>query len=281
MSDIPIQDGRSRIDRDGFSYLPRFITKDESESLISYFASIKPLWEDRYRDQPDGAPPRKLTRPVYWLGGWQFACHGYYSEPDHTQHRCVRAEPFPEVMQNILERLKPLLSSSHPCADPRLGEIPNTCLINYYGRKMGQGVPVDVARLRMHRDHEPGPVIMFCVGQPGLLEFIDPDLEAPEKNVLSLWTRHRSICILSGKEYKDRLYHQIRGVRTGDIPHMPSPLPDFELRRVSISFRHVPPKAIGEYNHLPQDKQRLVLDYMETLAESSATFAEQLEASDD
>ena len=168
------------------------------------------------------------------------------------------------------------MKSKHPCRDSRLQELPNTCLINYYGRKVGQGVPIDVARLKMHRDHEPGPVIMFCIGQPGLLEFTDPDLQSPEQTVLSLWTRHRSICILSGPEFKDRLYHQIRSVRTGDIPHMPSPLPHFELRRVSVSFRHVPSEAIHEYSSLPKNKQEMISDYMNTLAQSSDHFAQQI-----
>ena len=271
-------DGRSEIRRDGFSYLPQFISKDESSDLIHYFSSLTPLWEERYRDGgPSGSKrnARRLTRPVYWLGAWQFACLGYYSEPDHIEHRCVRAEPFPSVMNSILERLGPLLNDRHPVTDTRLSEVPNTCLINYYGRKTDRQVPVDVARLRMHRDHEPGPVIMFCLGQPGLLEFIDPDKPKHAQIHLSMWTRHRSVCILSGPTFKDRLYHQIKKVRTGAIPAMQSPLDDFELRRVSVSFRHVPPSVISHFAELPANKQAMIQDYMQTLGQSSPFFKRQ------
>ena len=40
-------DGRTRIDLPGLSYLPRVITKEESEELIEYFANIVPIWEKR------------------------------------------------------------------------------------------------------------------------------------------------------------------------------------------------------------------------------------------
>ena len=42
-------------------------------------------------------------RPVYWLGGWQFACLDYYRPPDGVDDRCVRAEPFPAVLAKLKE----------------------------------------------------------------------------------------------------------------------------------------------------------------------------------
>jgi hypothetical protein len=278
MSEVPssVQDGRSPIEGPGFSYHPHFIDKEESEELIEYFASLSPLWEQRFRDQKkerSEGHSRRLTRPVYWLGAWQFACLGYYAEPDHRLHRCLRAEPFPEVMQAILERARPVLDTYHEL-DAVPEPLPNTCLINYYGREVGKGVPRDYARLRMHRDGEPGPVIMFNIGQAGLLEFIDPD-RSPEAE-LSVWARHRSLCIISGPEFKDRLYHRISQVRTGDKPALHSQLDNFELRRVSVSFRHVPQELIEDYAELPQPARNQIHDYVEELAKHSPHFRAQL-----
>jgi len=276
-----VHDGRRAIELQGFSYLPQFISKDEAAQLISYFGQVHPLWERRHHGRNfarDVEHPRRLTRPVYWLGAWQFACLGYYSEPKHREERCVRAEPLPPLMQDILARLGQVLCRDHSTPES-LEEIrplnehsglPNTCLINYYGRQVGDSVPVDFARLRMHRDGEIGPVIMLSIGQPGLLEFIDPDQsDTPE---LSIWTRHRSICILSGPEFKERLYHRVSKVRTGAIPAISSSLKNFEVRRVSVSFRHVPEELIDEYSELPLEKRGMIRDYLAELSESSEHF---------
>lgn len=271
-----VNDGRSPIEGPGFTYHPHFIDKDEAEELIHYFGALTPLWEQRFRDQQkqrSEGHARRLTRPVYWLGAWQFACLGYYAEPDHREHRCLRAEALPSVMQDILERAGPVLEEFHQSEAP--ASLPNTCLINYYGREVGKGVPRDYARLRMHRDGEPGPVIMFNIGQAGLLEFLDPDrCPAPE---LRLWARHRSLSILSGPEWKDRLYHQVTQVRTGDKPALHSQLDNFELRRVSVSFRHVPQSLIEDFAALPEESREQVRDYVEDLAQHSAHFRDQLD----
>jgi hypothetical protein len=267
------QDGRSPIERSGFSYLPRFITADEGDALIAYFGGLMPLWEHRHRNEHHarvGDHSRRLTRPVYWLGAWQFACLGYYAEPDNREDRCVRAEGFPPVMQAILDRLRPVLRTH----DDTIDDVPNTCLINYYGREVGAGPPRDYARLRMHRDGEPGPVVMFSIGQPGLLEFVDPDNQGETE--LAVWTRHRSITILSGPEFKDRLYHRVSQVRHGREPVIHSRLDGFEVRRVSVSFRHVPDELITNFDGLSGGNRAQVRDYVETLAQHSPHFRRQL-----
>lgn len=270
------QDGRSPIEEPGFTYHPHFISKEEADELIEYFGNLQPLWEQRFRDtakQRSENHSRRLTRPVYWLGAWQFATLGYYAEPDHREHRCLRAEALPQVMQDILERSRPILDAFHPSELP--SSLPSTCLINYYGREVGKGVPRDYARLRMHRDGEPGPVIMFNIGQAGLLEFLDPD-RSPDPE-LKLWTRHRSLSILSGPDYKDRLYHRVTQVRTGDKPAMHTKLENFELRRVSVSFRHVPEELIENFSQLPAGSRDQIRDYVETLADDSPHFRSQLD----
>lgn len=268
----PAEDGRSLIERPGFSYLPRFMSAAEGAELIAYFGDLHPIWEHRHRDGEHGRAgthSRRLTRPVYWLGAWQFACLGYYAEPDHREDRCVRAEDFPPVMQAILERLRPALKQ-HDASR----ELHNSCLINYYGREVGDGPPVDYARLRMHRDHEPGPVVMFSIGQPGLLEFIDPDQDGPPE--LGVWTRHRSVSILSGPDFKDRLYHRVSEVRHGLEPALHSHVEDFEVRRISVSFRHVPNELIQDFDGLTTPSQARVRGYVEELAGHSPHFREQL-----
>lgn len=275
ISSSPLQDGRSSIELPGFSYLPRFIRADEADALIEYFSGLAPIWEQRHRGDDHarrGEHGRRLTRPVYWLGAWQFACLGYYAEPHHREDRCLRAEAFPPVMQTVLDRLRPALHTH----DASFHDPPNSCLINYYGRQIERGRPRDYARLRMHRDGEPGPVVMFSIGQPGLLEFLDPDRgEEPE---LAVWTRHRSVTILSGPEFKDRLYHRVSEVRHGLEPEIASPLADFEVRRVSVSFRHVPGELIKDFDELSEPSRALVRDYVEELAEHSEHFSRQLQS---
>ena len=266
-------DGRDPIDLPGFTYLPRLMSAAEGDALAAYFASLTPLWERRYADGAharQGGGAGRLTRPVYWLGAWQFACLGYYAEPDHVTDRSVRAEPIPASMQTLLDRLGPTLAAH----DPARPEPPNTCLINYYGRGVQDGPPVDYARLRMHRDAEPGPVVMFSVGQPGLFEMLEPDrLTEPE---LAVWLRHRSAVVFSGPRFKDHLYHRVTRVRYGQAPALTCRVPGFEVRRVSVSFRHVPESAIADLDDLGLAARADVLPYVETLAETSAHFRDQL-----
>jgi len=172
------QRGDQLLREDGFSYLPRFLANDEADELARFFAGLMPLWEQRYSEarRRHGTQGR-ISRPVYWLGAWQFAALGYYAEPDHTQGRCLRGEPFPQVMQDILARLQPELEMHGAPGPP-----PNTCLINYYGseRKGPHGPNIDCARLNMHRDQEPGAVVMLSIGQPAQFEFLGDDSTAPQ-----------------------------------------------------------------------------------------------------
>ena len=266
--------GNEPIEVPGFAYLPRFITAEESEALLKFFGALKPLWESRYvgqEAQREGKGSRRLSRPVYWLGAWQFACLGYYAEPNHVHEKCLRAEPFPQVMQDVLSRLAPRLAG--------LGPVPNTCLINYYGSELtrdakGRAQPVDQARLKMHRDGEPGPVVMFSLGQPALFEFVDG--AKPEEPELALWLKNRSVVLFSGPHFKDHLYHRVTRVRFGEDPVMPQVLDDFRLRRVSVSFRYVPPEHVKSLREFSASAQDQVREYVEQLAEASPHFRAEL-----
>ncbi len=274
-------DGRSPIERAGFSYLPRYIPADHASQLTDYFSRLHPLRERRH---PQGEHHRvgrsngQLTRPVVWLGAWQFASLGYYAEPDHRVDRCLRAEPIPKTLRDPLAGLSSHLQRNHAIVPSArhapFSSLPNTCLINYYGSQVGSGPPVDRARLRMHRDGEPGPVVMFNFGQPGLLEFVDP--QRSDRPVLSVWTRHRSAVIFSGPEFKDRLYHRIQKVRFGKDPVLVSPLDGFSLRRVSVSFRHVPESLILDLDQFSEPARAAVLPYVTELAKKSQHFEAQL-----
>ncbi len=267
------ESGDQAVRTSGFSYLPRFITAAEADTLGDYFSGLHPLWEKRHAD---GAASRRgatgrLTRPVYWLGAWQFAALGYYAEPDHLEDKCVRAEPLPEVMVQILERLRPEIARHED-----EGPLPSTCLINYYGQEPRgkREPPLDYARLRMHRDAEPGAVVMFSVGQPAQFEFVDPAEDTP---VHSQWVRHRSVVIISGPEYKDRLYHRVTRVRYGNQPVLGARLDGFDVRRVSVSFRHVPERHILDLGQLGDHARTIAQPYVEELAEHSEHFRGQLD----
>ena len=272
--------GVEPIEVPGFSYLPGFITEAEGQALLKYFGELQPLWETRHAEGHagrEGARSRRLTRPVYWLGAWQFASLGYYSEPDHVHEKCLQAEPFPQVMQDVLARLQPRLSA-HQAEDER-GVSPNTCLINYYGSELfrdgaGRLQPRDLARLRMHRDGEPGPVVMFSIGQPALFEFVEPT--KPKDHDLALWLQDRSVVVLSGAHYKDYLYHRVTRVAHGKHPVMPAVLGDFRLRRVSVSFRFVPEGRIKTLAEFSEPARSRIEPLVEQLAKSSQHFAAQL-----
>ena len=71
-----ILDGTEALRHDGFTYLPKFVTAAETEALLQLCGSLHPLWEERYLGETagrQGQRSRGLTRPVYWLGAWQFA----------------------------------------------------------------------------------------------------------------------------------------------------------------------------------------------------------------
>lgn len=60
-------------------YDPRFVSAEDRAEIVAWLAGIQPIWERRFTDRAAAAAggQRKLLRPVYWLGSWQFACLDY------------------------------------------------------------------------------------------------------------------------------------------------------------------------------------------------------------
>jgi DNA oxidative demethylase len=277
----PLNPGLECIEEPGFSYLPDFITQEESTQLLNYFATLKPIWEQRHIGAHAGKGAdgmRRLSRPVYWLGAWQFACLGYYAEPQHLYEKCLQAEPFPAAINVVLSRLQPRLANHQ--TPEELGSTPNTCLVNFYGSEQvpdakGRLHMRDYARLKMHKDGEPGPVVMFSLGHSAIFEFVDP--EKPQHPTLSLKLNHRSVVILSGPHFKDYLYHRVTRVFHKQDIDMPQVLNGFSLRRISVSFRSVPPEHILPLNEFGLESRTKIHGYVKQLAQHSEHFRRQLD----
>ncbi len=91
-----------------------YLSPKQREEFISYLEGLQPLWENRFsKHNPpsEGDQQRRLLRPVYWLGNWQFACLNYYHPPKGIENRCVEAEPFPGFMQKVVDETTNALST--------------------------------------------------------------------------------------------------------------------------------------------------------------------------
>ena len=142
---------------------------------IKWLCSLHPIWESRYLSSTTNEisnyvfmsdENRKLLRPVYWMGNWQFACLGYFQLPNGTKNRCMRAEPYPDFVQKKIDQIEAKVKATLPPAFiPRKWHL-NTLLINYYGSSIDPetGKKIDQARLGEHKDHEPGPVASLSFG---------------------------------------------------------------------------------------------------------------------
>ena len=139
---------------------------------MAWLAGRVPLWEERFSEHfppPPGQEQRRLLRPVYWLGNWQFACLGDYRPPRATRDRCVRAEPFPPVLARLVERIEHRVRARFAPRDVPSGWRLDTCLVNLYGSRLEDGRWIDSARVGEHRDFEPGPVASLSIGERALL----------------------------------------------------------------------------------------------------------------
>ncbi|MFM7143764.1 MAG: alpha-ketoglutarate-dependent dioxygenase AlkB [Alphaproteobacteria bacterium] len=280
----PVGGGPAR-GRDEGSYLYErdFLGPRDRELVLAWLSGIEPLWEDRFSEHfppPPGQEQRRLLRPVWWLGNWQFACLGYYRPPRGTRDRCVRAEPFPDVLARLVERIERKVRARFAPRDVPPGWRLDTCLVNLYGKRLDDdGRWVDVARVGEHRDFEPGPVASLSIGERALLQFVTPSRAGERGRVLlEQWLDDGSMQVFGGERWKDRTFHRVQRVDRRGGFDLPPSMPDFRTRRVNFTFRHVPDRDVVRFRDLGSDARADVRGYVERLARSSAHFRAELEA---
>jgi len=270
-----------------YVYEPDFIDAQARADILSWLATLRPLWEMRYstkRPPPSGKQQRPLLRPVYWLGNWQFACLGYYEPPRRTKHVAVAAEPFPTALARLVKEIERRVRRDFPPQSvPRRWHL-NTCLVNFYGSKLEGDKPVDAARVGEHRDFEPGPVASLSMGERARFQFVRrglPRMERPGLRpgrggdappVRTQWLEDNSLQIFGGPRWKDDLLHRVQRVEDKHDLDLPPAIEGFRTRRINFTFRYVPDEHVVPFAKLPERARDDVREYVATLAESSAFF---------
>ena len=266
-------------------YDPGFLSREDAARLGEWLCTLHPLWEDRradHRPLRQGQTRRRLLRPVYWLGSWQFACLDYYRPPLGLTDRCVKAEPFPPWLAARVREIEALARRTYSGADLPERWTLNTCLINLYGQRREGEQWIDSARVRAHRDFEPGPVASLSLGERALLQFVEDRYpEPPGAVVAQQWLGDGSLQLMGGPRWKDGLLHRVDRVERRSGRHFEFPLlDDFRTRRINLTFRHVPDEHVVRYAGLAEQARRDVQRYVELLAVHSPFFAEELRAAD-
>lgn len=262
-------------------YLPSFVTKTERSEALAYFEKLSPIWEERYSTSnppPAGDEQRTLLRPVYWLGNWQFACLNYYHPPKGIENRCVRAEPFPKVLQSIVNRIENLVRKEFDERDvPREWQL-NTCLINFYGDRIIDGKIVDAARVGEHRDFEPGPVASVSFGERAYFQFVrSQSKQSRSEPILHQWLEDSALQVFGGRKFKSELFHRVQRVENKLGKELGPQIEGFKTRRINLTFRYVPREHILPYALLPLHLQTDILPYVVQLAKNSPFFKQALE----
>lgn len=264
----------------GLIYRTLFIGTAEVETLMRWLNTLHPIWEERYSKHnppPAGQSQRRLLRPVYWLGNWQFACLNYFHPPKWTYNCCVEAEPFPPFLQKLVHQMEKIVRENLKQEDIPAGWKLNTCLVNMYGSKIENGKKIDCARVGEHKDFEPGPVASLSIGERALFQFVSSqkigERDAPQ---FEKWLDHGSLLLFGGKRWKEALFHRIQRVDRRDDFYFPIPVEGFKTRRVNLTFRYVPTKYIVAFPNLPREKQQDVIPYLQKLAEHSPFFKDVL-----
>jgi alkylated DNA repair dioxygenase AlkB len=256
----------------GLDLVADFVGAAERAQLVAWLESLHPIWEQRWAADRSGAQ-RQLLRPVYWLGSWQFACLDYYRPPHGARERCVAAEPYPEVLAALVERIESRTRERFSGRDLPARWHLNTCLVNLYGSRIEAGRRVDRARVGEHRDFEPGPVASISLGERALFQFVERGArDAPTRVVRSLWLEDASLLVFGGDAWKRDTLHRVLRVQRGP-QGFAIPVSDFETRRVNLTLRYVPDEHVVPYAKLGDDARRRVRRYVEELAAHSAFWA--------
>jgi DNA oxidative demethylase len=258
-----------------YVYEPGFIDARSRDEILAWLETLRPLWEMRYstrRPLPAGKQQRRLLRPVYWLGNWQFACLGYYEPPRRIRDVAVAAEPFPAVLSRLVASIERRVRATFPPATvPRRWRL-NTCLVNFYGDRVEGRKAIDVARVGEHRDFEPGPVASLSLGERARFQFVRRgQRDAPP--VRTQWLEDGSLQIFGGPRWKDDLLHRVQRVEDKHDLALPPAIAEFRTRRINFTFRYVPEEHVVEFARLPAVARDDVREYIATLARSSEFFA--------
>jgi alkylated DNA repair protein (DNA oxidative demethylase) len=263
----------------GLHYDASFASALDREEIAAWLASILPLWEGRFTEAraATAGGQRRLLRPVYWLGGWQFACLDYYRPPQGMRDRCVAAEPYPPVLAKLVAEIERRARRSFRGADlPSAWQL-NTCLVNLYGSRIESGKRIDCARLGEHRDFEPGPVASLSLGERALFQFVSRGgKHAPARVIAQEWLADGSLSLFGGDAWKKRALHRVLRVEKKGGFHFDVRVAHFETRRVNFTFRYVPREHIVAFAKLAEPARSDVRGYVEELALGSEFFAKAL-----
>lgn len=262
--------------------LPEFVKKSQKQEILNYLQTLFPIWEMRFSSSnppPAGQENRRLLRPVYWLGNWQFACLNYYHPPKGIENRCVLAEEFPPVIAEIVYKIEQMVKDQFLPKDIPSRWHLNTCLINYYGSHFENGKWIDTARVGEHRDFEPGPVASVSLGERALFQFVSSESKNSQSQVhLQQWLEDSSLQIFGGDRYKKHLFHRVQRVEKKGTDWNLFGIEDsekqfhtsgFQTRRINFTFRYVPKEHIQPWQRLPDNLKTDTQPYVETLAEKS------------
>ena len=264
----------------GLIYRERFLLREQRSEVLSWIATLSPLWEWRFSEHnppPEGDKQRRLLRPVYWLGNWQFACLDYYHPPEGIDNRCVRAESYPKLLTQIVERIEFIARKEFPKSFfPDKWRL-NTCLINFYGSELIDGKWVDNARVGEHKDFEPGPVGSLSLGDRAFFQFVEGKSTLGKSNeVLSLWLEDSSLQVFGGDRFKKHTFHRVQRVEDKRGENFAPTIEAFKTRRINFTFRYVPEEHILPWRSLPDQLRQDTLEYMNQLALKSSYFRREI-----
>lgn len=263
----------------GLHYDARFVSASDRAEILAWLGGIRPIWEDRFTDRAalQAGGQRRLLRPVYWLGNWQFACLDYYRPPRGIIDRCVHAEPYPPVLARMVARMEKTARALFRGRDLPEGWHLNTCLVNLYGSRLEKGKSVDTARVGEHRDDEPGPVASLSLGEKALFQFVGRGRRGEPKPVVrTQWLDDGSMLLFGGETWKRNTLHRVLRVEARRGVAFDIPVDGFETRRVNFTFRYVPDRHIVPFASLGPQARQDVRRYVAELAASSPFFADQL-----